>query len=144
MSSLTLQEWQCIFSNKTAQHSFQAGNFICFRSWYHMFFSSWNSLSLCLSFLISTMTDGFDTLNFRYSKYYRTQLQTIHKAAPLCDRSINFPYPQQKCAPSSSLSCFHSLLHLFFFTRQLLSTSLTSEQSSISRVFMIKLDAAGS
>ena len=32
MSSLTLQlqEWQCIFSNKTAQHSFQAGNSILF------------------------------------------------------------------------------------------------------------------
>ena len=36
-----------LFSNKTAQRSFQAANSICFWRWYCMFFNSWNSLSLC-------------------------------------------------------------------------------------------------
>ena len=56
----------------------------CFRRWYLMFFSSWNSLSLCASFLDlnSKKQFWFYELPLALLPYCRTQLQTKHKAAP--------------------------------------------------------------
>ena len=64
--------------------AFKQAILFCFWRWYLMFFSSWNSLSLCASFLDlnSNKQFWFYELPLALLPYCTTQLQTKHKAAP--------------------------------------------------------------
>ena len=112
-------EWKCIFCNKTAQHTFQAGSLVCFRRWCvrssapgTVWVSFCNlSSSKCLSSFEWTLSVFFPLL-----PYCKTRLHIIHKAAP---GTSTFLTHNENGRTSSSFSFFHSHLHLlklFFYT----------------------------
>ena len=133
MSSLTLQEWLCIFRNR--MHSILFLNMVLF--------SSWNSLSLCASFLDLNSNKWFWSYELLQLPYCRTQLQRKRKAAPeestfhIHNKNVCQVHhsPALEFTPTSISFLFPPFKHTH---RAALSTSLMSKQSCFSMFLLCK------